>query len=171
MPIHNPKEHRRREDAACQAGMRDAAKLDTTWPLLWEAMGPIGRALATARDRDPELRDLRGALGPETTRRPPSDAAVQRLRATVAEQIGLSKDEAEEQHPASPWRHRLVAAVQDLSQDPDRALRSWLRDGAPMGIRRAIEPGHLFPPATVNSTVLPDDVFSTTYAGNHPQVL
>ena len=134
-------------------------------------MKPVSEALAKARNEDPELRGLRGALGKAATRAPPSDESVRRLRATVAEVLGLTPEEGEDRHPASPWRHRLVAAVQDRSLDPDRVLRDWLQNGAPMGIKKDIDPGHLFPPLVVESTCLPDDVFLTDYTGNHPSFL
>ena len=170
-PVHSPKEHRRQQDEACQAGMRDAAQLAQTWPELWEAMAPVGHVLAKARASSAELRGLSGALGKAASRAPPSEESVRTLRSAVALELGLTAGEAEDRHPASPWRHRLVAAVQDRSGDPDVVLRDWLRDGAPMGIRKDIDPGHLFPPIVVESTCLPDDVFLTKYAGNHPSFL
>ena len=115
--MHNPKEHKKQQDEECRAGMRDAARLADVWPELWTAMEPVGRALARARAADPELQGLQRALGKSAGRAPPSDEAVRKLRAEVARELGMTPDEAEDRHPASPWRHRLVAAIQDRSSD------------------------------------------------------
>ena len=62
-----------------------------------------------------------------------------------------------------------MKAVQDRAGDPDQHLARWLREGAPMGIRRPIEPScGFFPKAPVEPTVDPDDVFSMDFHGNHP---
>ena len=83
--------------------------------------------------------------GPRSTSTEPQGAsaggdatsAYQRLfRAKVAETLKLTREEGEATHPASPWKYKLVGAVQDLCRDPDDALRLWLQHGAPMGIRR-----------------------------------
>ena len=84
VPVHNPRERRRQEDAECRAGMRDAAKLAETWPQLWDAMGPVGQVIARARSQDADLQGLRGALGADPCRAPPAEGTLRRLRVQVA---------------------------------------------------------------------------------------
>ena len=45
----------------------------------------------------------------------------------------------------------------------------WLRDGAPMGIKRNIElSGGIFPETAGSATLHADDVFAQAFRGNHP---
>ena len=63
----------------------------------------------------------------------------------MAKSLGLTREDAEFCHPASPWKARLVGRVQKLSRDPDIVLSTWLEKGAPMGLACPIVPGGLFP--------------------------
>ena len=54
--------------------------------------------------------------------------------------MGISASEAELTHPASPWKYNMVKAIQVAAKDPDVHLATWLREGAPMGLARDIQP-------------------------------
>ena len=161
------KEQRRREDQASQAGMRNPAALVEAWPKLWSAMAGVRRVLEQAWHDLPELRDLTSACGADPPveggappckqvagegarrqvrrREPPGQDVIQELRRRLGRELGLDEDAVEAHHPASPWRYRMVQAVQETTGDPDRALGRWLEVGAPMGISQPIAPGGLFP--------------------------
>ena len=170
-PVHDPRAERARQDDECKAGLRDSAGLVEVWPELWETMGSVADLLLQLRRAHPELRGLRRALGPAPELEPPNADVIALVRAKVAELVGLSAEEAEQHHPASPWRHGLVGRIQDLCGDPDMPLRSWLRDGAPMGLRVPIVPGGLFPLVEPDPVMTPDQVFDHVRLGNHPSFL
>ncbi len=98
-------------------------------------------------------------IGGAPDRGPPSDSAVQRVRAAVAAAVGLRPAAAELHHSAAPWRYRLIGAVQDLSEDPDTEFGQWLQHGAPMGIKVPIAP--------VDTEITSESIFDEGFAGNH----
>lgn len=124
------KEIRDKEDAACNAGMRNPAMGGRPMPELVEAMEPIRKALLQAIAEDPE---------------PPSINATDRDRDKVVEALGLSAREANSKHIAGKWRYNVVGKVRKHCSDPDRVLRGWLKHGSPMGITSGITPDNLFP--------------------------
>ena len=76
---------------------------------------------------------------------------------------------SDEHHEASPWRHRLVEAVQRETDDPDMSLAVWLRDGAPMGITQDIEAGNRFPKGKDEAGLTVDDLMALERCSrNHP---
>jgi len=166
--VYDARRARALADAAAQAGMRDPACLEHTWESLWEAMAPIGALLLEARAADVRLQNLHEAFGDSPTRPVPPDDVVDALRVRVGRLLGLDAADCAARHPASPWRFRLVGRVQDLCNDPDRHLREWLEHGAPMGIRKDIEVGHLFPETAATAALEPEAVFDHVKLGNHP---
>ena len=127
------------------AGMRDPAALVETWPKLWKVMAQIKAVLLQAWEDMEDLRNLTGACGADPARNPPEAATLVELRRRLATALGVEPKDFEDHHPASPWRYALVRALQVATDDPDEALHTWLRDGAPMGVTKVIEPGGLFP--------------------------
>ena len=52
-----------------------------------------------------------------------------------------------------------MRAIQQRARDPDVHLATWLEEGAPMGIKRTIEPSNgIFPAAPVDAVISPEDV-------------
>ena len=167
--MHDPRAERRAADDQALAGMRNPSKLVARWPRLWAAMQPVARVLAEERTRKSELQFLCGALGPSPLRQPPSAEAISVLRQRVAAVLQIPPGAEGDHHRASPWRFRIVAAIQDLAHDPDIHLRRWLEFGAPMGISQPIESsGGLFPEQASEAALSPDDVFDSEVLGNHP---
>ena len=166
--IYDPAAEKRQEDLDCSAGMRDPAELIHRWPALWRAMAPVAAVLLEAQSGGGAFAGLVGCVGDAPSRPPPSELELAGLRRRVAQALGVPPDRADDTHPAAPWRFRLVAAVQDAAQDPDAALREWLSEGAPMGIKVPIAPGGLFPLKTTAAEIDPEDVFMEDFAGNHP---
>ena len=70
------KDKRDEEDAACDAGMRNPARVCKRWPALVEAMQPIRRALVLACHTIPDLQSLPLAVGAKPSRGPPSGESV-----------------------------------------------------------------------------------------------
>ena len=83
----------------------------------------------------------------------PLRSRFEKARSAVAQVLGLSKRQGDAHHEASPWRWRLVDRVQDLAQDPDRAVGQWLREGAPFGVAKSITPGGLLPRITEEASL------------------
>jgi len=121
-------------------------------------MGVVSDALLKHRAGSQELQNIAGAFGPKPSRPPPSDTSVAELRAQVCIALDLDPAEGELHNAFSPWRHAVVARLQELSGDPDKVLSTWLRVGAPMGIDVPIDPGGLFPlfssPASLPSSAV-----------------
>ena len=67
------------------------------------------------------------------------------LRRGVGAILGLSPEEADACHCASPLRFRIFQEVIRRSGDPDVFVGRWLEQGAPVGIRVPIDPGGLRP--------------------------
>ena len=143
--IDGAKVLKRAEDEKALAGMRNPASVCKEWPSLVEAMRPVQIALLAFQRGHPEFQGLGGACGATPARAPPSEAGVKTLQAKVAKAIGISVRQASLSHPASTWRYEVVKAIQQACSDPDVHLATWLRDGAPMGLSRPIEPSGLFP--------------------------
>ena len=139
------KETRNIEDEASMAGMRNPTDLEEKWPRLWATMARVRKCLTELIQEDEELQELSGSCGDNPKRKPPSEEKLLKVRAVLADELGVAHDEVDAHHPSAPWRHALVYAVQVESADPDLAMAGWLREGAPMGLDAAIEPGHLFP--------------------------
>ena len=135
-PVYDPRAERVLQDDRCKAGLRNPAALQDCWPELWGVMAPINDLLMQARRDHPELRALRRAFGADPEIQPPAPELLRTIRAQVCQLVGLPAGAGEEHHQASPWRHRLVGRIQQLSGDPDEHLEGWLRDGAPMGLRK-----------------------------------
>jgi hypothetical protein len=162
-------EVRRREDEASLAGMRNPASVIRVWPELCAAMAPVRQALLRAINLEPRLRNLASACGESPSRKPPPQECIDKARASVAQSLGLSRQDAEVCHPASPWKARLVGKVQDLANDPDMALRTWLEHGAPMGLSSPIQPGGLFPPQSGEAEMTLEDLADAqAVKRNHP---
>ena len=104
----------------------------------------------------------------EATRAPPDDAVVLALRLRVGQLLGLEENEVDAHSRYSTWRYNLVMALQRLSCDPDVVLPTRLRDGAPMGIRRHLDPGNgIFPELLSERTVDPDVILKRPPQKNH----
>ena len=70
---------------------------------------------------------------------------LQRIRERVAEAYGLLPGTGDLHHPYSPWRFRILEALQRSAGDMDTEIIAWLRDDAASGIRTPITPGGHFP--------------------------
>ncbi|CAK0908047.1 unnamed protein product, partial [Prorocentrum cordatum] len=162
------REERSAQDALCTAGLRNPHRVVKAWGDLQEAMAVVRAALLRARAREPALVGMVGARGQRPSRAPPPESAVASARAEVAAALGLGMAQAEEHHPSSPLRHEIFAECARRSKDPDVHVPIWLREGAPMGIRRAIAPGGHFPLAAAEAT-LSVDAFRREFcfSGNH----
>ena len=138
------------------------------WGDLQEVMATVRAALLRARAREPALVGMVGACGERPSRAPPPESAVASARAEVAAALGLGMAQAEEHHPSSPLRHEIFAECARRSKDPDVHVPIWLRERAPMGIRRAIAPGGHFPLAAAEAT-FSVDAFRREFcfSGNH----
>ena len=133
------------EDDASRAGARNPFQVLEKWPAYVEALDPVRKLLTKAVRSDKEFQGLAGACGKNPTRPPPSAKAVRRLRLKLGKLLGLSKEQTQAHHPASPWRYNLVRATQERAQDPDIEVHRWLKEGAPFGIAEEIRPGGLLP--------------------------
>ena len=118
------------------------------FPQWKHAMSKVVAALRQAQDEHPSLRDLVQLLGPEPARKPPPEEDVQAARARVCQALGIPPEAGEQHHTHSVWRHAIVAAVQRTAGDPDTAVATWLREGAPAGFSLEVPPGPWFPEAT-----------------------
>ena len=166
------KETRRHEDLACQAGMRNPWSVVERWPELAKAMSPVYLALLGFIHGTPGARNLWQACGEDASRSPPSEELVTAAREAVAVALNLTFDEAEAHHQASPWRHNIVEQVVARSGDPDSQLVHWLREGAPVGLARSIEPGGLFPPVEPEEVLALEDLEQLEKVrGNHPSFM
>merc|ERR1712085_234215 len=75
----------------------------------------------------------------------------------------------DEHHPACPWRVELMGTVLSRAKDPDAAIWTWLRTGAPMGLSRPITRGTHFPSVEVDpsySVAVLDK--RSPFVSNHP---
>ena len=113
------------------------------WPQLIEAKNLLRVLLRQAVQSDPLLQGLARACGDKPSISPPSEDAVDRWWRQVAKTLRNPEQRVNDHHPASPWRWRIVEAIQSRAQDPDTSIVSWLRDGAPVGIAREVVPGGL----------------------------
>ena len=164
---YDSKEIKRLEDLSSRAGLANPADLRLAWPELWTAMAAVRDALVLSRSRDAELQDLSEALGPSATRPPPSEGAIARARASVARVLGLSRGAAAASNPASPWKYNIVHRIQRAAGDPDEEVARWLRDGAPMGILREIQPCGLLPLKRSPAEATPQSVLLRSRKRNH----
>ena len=111
------------------------------WPELVKAVDPLRTLLRQAVHRDCQLQDLARACGDQPSIAPPPEELIGQLRQSVARALRIPEQRVEDHHPASPWRWRIVEAIQQQAQGPDCHIVSWLRDGAPVGIAQAVVPG------------------------------
>ena len=94
------KEIRDSEDHHCNAGMRNPALVCKRWPSLVAAMRPIRATLLRAYAGIPDLQKLPLAVGANAVRLPPRPDSIRKVRAMVAETLGLTEAEGEIRHPA-----------------------------------------------------------------------
>ncbi|CAK0883768.1 unnamed protein product, partial [Prorocentrum cordatum] len=162
------REERSAQDALCTAGLRNPHRVVKAWGDLQEVMAAARAAPLRARAREPALVGMVGACGDRPSRAPPPESAVASARDEVAAALGSGRAQAEEHHPSSPLRHEIFAECARRSKDPDVHVPIWLREGAPMGVRRAIAPGGHFPLAAAEAT-LAVDAFRREFcfSGNH----
>ena len=135
------REAKRAEDELCWCGNRNPAKLQARWPKLWAVMTEIGKVIEKARAADTELQSLTRTFGDSPDRQPPTAQKIGKLRAKVAEHLGMAPAQAEASHPSSPWKFAVVRKVQSLIGDPDHHVADWLEEGAPLGVRVPIPAG------------------------------
>lgn len=134
------REVKMRQDRECNAGMRNPRAVVDRWPELRMAMARVRKSLMIIREDESSFVAFAAACGRKAPRQPPTE------RWKLANQFGI-QDHWDRRRPASTWRPALVRAVQDLAYDPGTFLPIWLEPGAPMGLRKAIEAGGLFPAA------------------------
>ena len=115
------------------------------------------------------LQQLAHACGNGASRAPPSDSLITELRSRVARKIGLSPEQADLHHPASPWRYQLVRKVLAAARDPDTAIADWLEHGTPVGITEQITPSGLLPLVQESSTTTASQLQNQVqWSHNHP---
>ena len=116
-------------------------------------------SLRRARGFNSSFQLLHLAGGSSPTRPPPSDASISELRRKFSRCLpGDLPVDADMRHPASPWRWSLFDALATMTDDPDRAVARWLKDGAPMGLSEAITPGGHFPRLTTPPETAPGEL-------------
>ena len=161
------KEKKQEEDEICQAGARNTADCIDSWPSYRDTMVPVAEILEMARANDEDLQHLCQAFGEYSTREPPAESSVSRVRQQIGVHLGLSKDEAEMTHFASPWRWQLVKQITQKTQD-DQHIATWLSEGAPVGINRKIKPGGLLPMISESTEASKEEILSgRQFEANH----
>ena len=141
----NEREVREREDRESQAGMRNPARLEKTWPQLWITMDMVASILREARRKNESLQDLTKWCTADSPGPNVDEALLVELRRMFVRELGGKDDESDHTHEASPWRPAVVEAVQRDSDDPDHHLPGWLRSGVLVGVACEIPMGGLFP--------------------------
>ena len=131
-------------------------------------MGEIRKVLIDQVQKFSDLQNLAGACGDNPTRAPPKTATVKKARQAVGKVLGLSGKQVELNHPASPWKWRLVRELQRVTRDPDTAVAEWLEVGAPFAVAQTITPGGLLPTIIEQPTLSAEDLYDQTlYDDNH----
>ena len=131
-------------------------------------MRTIREVLVNQVEKNADLQNLADACGEDPTRPPPRQASVKKARLAIAKVLGLSNKRAQLNHTASPWKWKLVQAIQKRTQDPDIAVGEWLEKGVPFGIAQPIIPGGLLPTIVEQATLSADDLFDQTlFDDNH----
>ena len=162
-------EHRAAEDAQCTAGCRNPSDLRDGWPELWDTMSVVRGVLDQAREFSTDLRDLAGCCGSDPRRAPPLEATIRAVRRGLERTLAVPEGTFEGHHHASPWRTDLVGTILYRANDPDVAIWSWLRDGAPMGLSQPIVPGTHFPRVDIDAEAKLADLDSRApWCQNHP---
>ena len=87
--VPSRKELRDREDAACNAGMRNPQRVCKRWHGLVEAMKPVRTALLRAYHQIPDLQQLPLAVGEHAVRDPPKCESIDAARIAVADALGI----------------------------------------------------------------------------------
>ena len=123
-------------------------------------MRTIREVLVNQVEKNADLQNLADACGEDPTRPPPRQASVKKARLAIAKVLGLSNKQAELNHTASPWKWKLVQAIQKRTQDPDIAVGEWFEKGAPFGIAQPIIPGGLLPTIVEQAILSADDLFA-----------
>ena len=150
------------------AGARNPYDVVGQWPELLEGMADIRKVLIEQVMGNPDLQDLADACGDAPARGPPKPSSVKKVRHAIGKILGLSGKQTDLNHPASPWKWRLVKEVQTRTRDPDVAVAGWLERGAPFGIAEPIEPGGLLPVITETASLTADDLYDQTlFDDNH----
>ena len=160
------REQRDRENWECRAGLRNPRFIAREHPELPKTMRGIADVLRQARQKNPAFQNLQGACGETPARPPPTDAEVQELRATIYSYLGISSQQGKARHPRTEWRAGLVEKVQELTGDPDTAVASWLRWGAPAGFSKQVPAGPWFPRVEGAAAYSEAELLSATV--NHP---
>ena len=139
------KERRGEEDAQCTAGCRNPSALRPAWPDLWSTMALVRETLTRACAISPDLRGLVGCCGSSPSRSPPLEASLAAVRRELERVFVIPPGVFEQHNDSTSWRTELVGTVLHRSGDPDAAIWSWLREGAPMGLSQVIVPGGSLP--------------------------
>ena len=108
-------------------------------------MAAVSHVLRHAVQPDPELRGPIKACGKNSTRQPPTEKSLSRLRARLAGVLGSRPP-----LPRPITQHRGTATTSWMglvrrTKDTDTSRPKWAKEGAPMGIDEAIEPGGHIP--------------------------
>ena len=149
--------------------MRNPAEATRDLVRRWWILRPLTKVILNFRDCHPACQNLTDCVGTNPDRQPPGQGVLLELRAQIGRQLGLSRSQSDEHHPASPWRFNLFHEVLARTDDMDAYVSSWLERGAPFGINVPIPPGGWFPPSEAQ-----DDVDFIDYAPvlhNHPSFL
>ena len=118
------------------------------WPAYAEAMAPIRRILLECNEQ------MSGHIGRQHLACGDHPAVhpfavdgywIPEIRSKIAIEFGLPPQAGDVHHPYSPWRFRLLEAIQARAGDGDTDIIQWLRSGAPLGICEPIVPGGAFP--------------------------
>ena len=163
------KDRRGEEDAQCTAGCRNPSALRPAWPDLWSTMALVRETLTRACAISPDLRGLVGCCGSSPSRSPPLEASLAAVRRELERVFVIPPGVFEQHNDSTSWRTELVGTVLHRSGDPDAAIWSWLREGAPMGLSQVIVPGGHFPQVPVSPTLTVGELDDRTPFGvNHP---
>ena len=167
--VDSKRQRKEQEDKDSLAGMRNPASVLRRWPSLVDGLKPVAEELRSIVKDFEVLQGLVGCCGKEATRKPPTEEELSAPRRRLETVLGLQPGEGDLRHPASPWRYMYFKAVQNLTEDPDKEIVSWLRDGAPMGLSQAIAAGGLFPAVDEEpESTLQDLEFADRWSSNHP---
>ena len=151
------------------AGLRNPAGVVGWWPALRATMAPVRDALCRLRQARPALRQVHLACGDSPGRPPPAEEDVAAARHAMGEALGLPIALADAHHAASPLRYELFRALAKRASDSDTEVAGWLQHGAPMGIRRPVVAGGLFPRSDRPPEEDAEHFMGTfDFKGNHP---
>ena len=138
---------REAENERCLGGMRNPSAAGANLPALRTAGGEVCHLFECWAGYEPAALRFIDSFGTPGFEGPPEE-----LIAHWRHLLRRHFRAREETHPPvcygreSPVAFELLDAWQARAGDVDRQLKTWLRDGCPLGMEMPIEPGGAFPP-------------------------